>query len=237
MINTTFKIFSGGFVRLVDTMGSDLTVVNAARVSFKKESAYDENGCLSSKDEKLIRYLADHNHWTPFAHVMLTMHICAPLAIRTQFFKHKVGFVENEVSRRYVSDEPEFMKPTFRFAPESNMKQGSGDVMDSDTQNRAYLVYEQAMESAKQSYNSLLRLGVAPEQARFVLPQSTMTEWYWTGSLAAYARFVKQRADKHAQKEIQEYTWAISSLIPSKMACSWAELTKGSYSPDTQACS
>lgn len=236
-IGNTIKLYNGGFVTLVDKMGSDLTVVNAARVSFNKQSQYDENGCLTSKDEKLIRYLAKHKHWTPFAHVMLTMHIKAPLSIRTQFFKHKVGFVENEVSRRYVSDDPEFMVPSFRYAPEGSMKQGSGDYLDTDTHNRAYLVYEHTMEVVSNAYKSLLRLGVAPEQARFVLPQSTMTEWYWTGSLAAYARFVHQRSDKHAQREIQDYAWAVSSVIPPTMQCSWDALMSCAKNTDTQACS
>ena len=189
-----------GFVEIIEHMGSDLTVVNAARVSFNKMSKWEEEisatqdgfidvaYVLNDKDKKLINYLAKHQHWTPFAHCMVTLHIKAPIPIRTQFFKHKVGFVENEISRRYVDDPPEYYMPRFSARP-SNMKQGAGDTMDIDKQNRAHLIYAQAIEAVNGAYQDLINLGVAPEQARFVLPQATYTEWYWTGSLAAYARF------------------------------------------------
>ena len=129
------NILDKGHVELVSHMGSDLTVVNAARVSFSNESNFeiDHGGmpCLSVKDGKLIRYLAKHNHWTPFAHPQITLRIKAPISIRTQFFKHKQGFVENEVSRRYVDDEPEFYYPEpFRHRPTNGMKQGSDGVLE-----------------------------------------------------------------------------------------------------------
>lgn len=237
------EVGTNGFVELIDTMGSDLTVVNAARVSFKKISKweevyfpsdvgglYDVEYALNDKDKKLIEYLAKHQHWTPFAHCQITLHIKAPIPIRTQFFKHKVGFVENEISRRYVDEEPEFFYPSWSQRP-VNKKQCAGDPVDTDTSNRAYLIYSQAMESAKASYESLLSIGVAPEQARFVLPQATYTEWYWTGSLAAFARFYKQRSDPHAQAEIQEYARAIGYIIRPYFKVSWDVLTKSGNEP------
>lgn len=231
-----------GFVTLIDTMGSDLTVVNAARVSFNKTSSwkedteYDGDGLLTvgyslnDKDKKLINYLAKHNHWTPFAHCQITLHIKAPIPIRTQFFKHKVGFVENEISRRYVDEPPEFFYPDWSGRPE-NKKQGAGEKLNLDQRNKAYLVYSQLMDSARGAYEDLLRFGVAPEQARFVLPQATYTEWYWTGSLAAYARFYKQRSDPHAQAEIQDYAEAIGSIIKPYFPVSWEVLTNTVETP------
>ena len=120
-----------GFIKLIDHMGTDRTVVNSARISFDKK-IHDE-WTLNNKDIKLIYYLAKHNHWTPFAHPQITLHIKAPIPIRTQFFKHKVGFVENEISRRYVSDIPEFFEPNWSYRPEGSIKQGAGDPVDPKT--------------------------------------------------------------------------------------------------------
>lgn len=218
-------------VSLVDYMGCDLTVCNAARVSFDNHSAYqgyDEHGIglLADRDKGLIRYLAKHGHWTPFAHTALTFRIEAPMPIRTQFFKHKVGFVENEISRRYVKTEPSLYVPQWRYAPTDGAKQGSGDPVD-DYFDVVALddLYSQATSAALRAYERLLELGVAPEQARMVLPQGTMTEWYWTGSLAAYSRFYKQRIDPHAQWEIREYAMEIARKIPDCMQLSWQALT------------
>ena len=229
-------------VTLIDHMGSDLSVVNAARVSFNKESQWTidveaenrlkESEChftpdmiqkLDEKDVKLIRYLAKHKHWTPFAHPQITLRIKAPISIRTQFFKHKQGFVENEISRRYVSYEPEFYYPEWRGKPTNGAKQGSDDFIGIDKETE--LGYENAIRSCMYTYGQLLENGVAPEQARFVLPQGMYTEWYWTGSLAAYARFYSQRIDEHAQWEIREYAKAISSLVRPLFPESWKELT------------
>jgi thymidylate synthase (FAD) len=232
-----------GFVEIIDHMGSDLTVVNAARVSFNKMSKWqeeivaDKDGMidisysLEEKDKKLINYLVKHNHWTPFAHCYVTLHIKAPIPIRTQFFKHKIGFVENEISRRYVDEPPEFFYPSWSGRPK-NKKQGAGEELDTDTQNKAYLVYAQQMDFAKNAYEDLLKLGVAPEQARFVLPQSTYTEWYWTGSLAAYARFYKQRSDPHAQSEIRDYADVIGEILSMYFPVSWQALTNSESTPE-----
>lgn len=232
-----------GFVEIIDHMGSDLTVVNAARVSFNKMSKWEEeitatqdgfidvSYSLNEKDKKLITYLAKHEHWTPFAHCYVTLHIKSPIPIRTQFFKHKVGFVENEISRRYVDEPPEFFYPDWCGRPE-NKKQGAGDKLDIDSRNKAYLIYSQHMDFAKDAYEGLINLGVAPEQARFVLPQATYTEWYWTGSLAAYARFYKQRSALHAQAEIREYADAIGKIVSLYFPVSWQALTNSQSTPE-----
>lgn len=236
------KVLDKGHVALVDYMGSDLSVCNAARVSFANESDWDidqdaverlsRSGSsyreedvrkLSVRDEKLIGYLARHNHWTPFAHPQITLRIKAPVSIRTQFFKHKQGFVENEISRRYVSFEPEFYTPDWRGKPNNGAKQGSDGFLELDKS--FTLPYHDAIEQCKKAYTKLLNCGVAPEQARFVLPQGMYTEWYWTGSLAAYARFYSQRIEEHAQWEIREYAKVIDELLQPLFPVSWKNLT------------
>ena len=236
------KVLDAGHVQLVSYMGTDLTVVNAARVSFSNESCFeiDHGGmpCLSTKDKKLIRYLAKHNHWTPFAHPQITLRIKAPISIRTQFFKHKQGFVENEISRRYVDEVPEFYYPKFRHRPSRNAKQGSdgwlecvdggGETSGGFATHPLYESYKSTIKSALSTYQELIASNVAPEQARFVLPQGMYTEWFWTGSLAAYARFYKQRIDDHAQWEIQQYAEAVGKIIQPLFRTSWTELTENS---------
>lgn len=224
-------VLDAGFVEYVDHMGSDLTIVNAARVSFNKESEWEEIdhegvGHLTAKDSKLINYLAKNNHWTPFAHTSITLRIKAPISIRTQLFKHKVGFVENEISRRYVSYEPDLYYPFFRGKPTNGAKQGSDDFI-TDPKQKEYIdkIYRENAEKAIEVYDQLLESGVAPEQARFVLPQGVYTEWWWTGSLSAYARVYKQRIDPHAQWEVQEYAKAIGKIISSLFDESWSVLT------------
>ena len=222
------EVLDKGFVRYIDHMGSDLMVVNAARVSFAKESEWEHPdshvpaNILSERDRKLIKYLATHNHWTPFAHPQICLHIKAPISIRTQLYKHKVGFVENEVSRRYVKDDPEFYVPRWRSAPTDGAKQGSSDFMSGTTFITDH--YEKAAEEAISCYEELLANGVAPEQARFVLPQGAYTEWWWTGSLAAYARVCKLRSDSHAQWEVREYAAAINRIIEPLFPHSWKAL-------------
>ena len=237
------EVLDKGHVELMDHMGSDLTVCNAARVSFNKESEWgldfdaierlkscpynkDDVRMLKEKDEKLIRYLAKHQHWTPFAHPQITLRVKAPVSIRTQFFKHKQGFVENEISRRYVSYEPEFYSPTWRGKPTDGAKQGSEDFITEETRTNLYdAIYRESYETALHVYNTLIEKGIAPEQARFVLPQGMYTEWYWTGSLAAFARFYKQRKDDHAQWEIREYADAVGKIIEPYFPVSWKHLT------------
>ena len=238
-------VLDRGFVELVDVMGTDLTVCRAARVSFNKQSEWDidevakkrlidsgstfnteELQILSLKDVKLIQYLAKHNHWTPFAHPQITMRVKAPISIRTQLFKHKQGMVENEISRRYVSDEPEIYHPRWRTSPTNGAKQGSEDFLEfGDEYNNCNTIYEMVIKEAMFAYNTLLAKGIAPEQARFILPQGTYTEWWWTGSLAAYARVCKLRSDSHAQWEIQQYATAFSTIISPLFPVSWSALT------------
>ena len=201
-------------------MGDDLTVVNAARVSFNKEATE-----FTDKDEKLLQYLAKNNHWTPFAHPQITLRIKAPISIRTQFFKHKQGFVENEISRRYVTFEPEVYHPRWRTKPTNGAKQGSEDFMEYGNEwNNCNIAYSIAVDMCFDAYHMLLGKGVAPEQARFILPQGVYTEWWWTGSLAAYGRFYRQRSDSHAQWEIREYAEAVGKILMNLYPKSWAAL-------------
>lgn len=208
-------------VQYIDHMGDDSSVVKAARVSFA--NAGDE-GRTRDKDKKLINYLAKHQHWTPFAHTQITLRMTAPIPIRTQCFKHKFGFVENEESRRYVSYTPDYYMPWFRVQVESK-KQGSGDVFDTESQIKLRDQYEDSVKSSIATYESLIAQGVAEEQARFVLPQGCLVNWYWTGSLAAFARFYKQRTDPHAQLEIQQLADLVGHIIQPLFPMSWEALT------------
>lgn len=205
---------------LINSMGDDLTVVNAARVSFAKQ--VDE---FSERDTKLIKYLAKHNHWTPFSHVTATFRVVAPIFVARQLFKHKQGLTENEVSRRYVDDLPVIYAPKeWRTAPE-NAKQGSGGVHpDTHAISQAYTDY--AFEAIRY-YNLLIDEGVAPEQARMVLPQSMITEWYWTGSLAAFARVCKLRLSKDAQAETGMIANDIAGQLSGVAPVSWGVLIDG----------
>jgi thymidylate synthase (FAD) len=207
-------------VTLIDHMGSDMTVVNAARVSFAKEKAI-----LDRSDERLINYLAKHNHWTPFAHCTATFRIKAPIFVARQLFKHKVGLTENEVSRRYVDDEPEFYQPEeWRGAPE-NAKQGSDGVVADQGFCTGY--HLDVIRVATAAYYHMLKEGAAPEQARMVLPQSMHTEWYWTGSLSAFARVCKQRISKDAQAETGEIAKMIHEELRVLYPFAWNALTAG----------
>ena len=215
-------------VKLVDHMGSDLSVVNAARVSFSKKSDWEWNGegypdealgnmVLAEKDVKLIKFLAKHDHWSPFGHASMQFHIKAPVFVARQLVKHQVGLVWNEVSRRYVDDEPEFYNPTqWRLAAE-NKKQGSSDET---------IEYHlgSTLEFVKTTYNNMLKLGIAPEMARMVLPQSMMTEWYWSGTLMAFARVCNLRCKPDAQKETQVVGWGIDKLARELFPASWEAL-------------
>ena len=168
-------------IQLIDKMGSDLSVVNAARVSFAKKK-----DVLDQSDEKLIKYLADHDHWSPFGHTTLQFLIKAPIFVARQLVKHQVGLVWNEVSRRYVDYEPEFYVPFMWRGKPENKKQGSSeDEIEYDI--------TPTLQYCKETYNNLLKAGIAPEMARMILPQNMMTEWYWTGSLMAFVRVVNLR--------------------------------------------
>ena len=289
----------------VDHMGDDLSVVNAARVSFDKVSDWEwvDDGAvefreesigglevtkwpehktgevrdglgqlrrLSEPDTRLINYLArgcseaewhDHlseittygtcaanyrkaptgecykdiledtvkiltnmaTHWTPFTHTAITLRMQAPVPIRTQCFKHKQGFTENEESRRYISGTPEFFVPDhFRLAAK-NVKQGSGPKhLFSDYWRDEY---KEICAAAIKTYEEMISDNVCPEQARFVLPQGVEVSWIWTGNLASYARFYNQRIDPHAQAEIQQLAKKVGEIIEPLFPVSWAALT------------
>ena len=214
-------------VDLIEFMGSDLTVVNAARVSMAKESSYVEDPynevwMLKHEDENLIEYLAKHGHWTPFSHPQVTLRVKAPIFVARQLFKHKQGLTENEVSRRYVDSEPEFYVPKVWRKRAENVKQGSSD--DEVEHGKHMIDFGMALHFSDRAYHSLLAAGVCPEQARMVLPQSMYTEWYWTGSLAAFARVCKLRLDPHAQAETREVAQKISRIMEDLYPSSWKAL-------------
>lgn len=224
-------------VELIDFMGDDIFIVNAARVSFAKESGFmidkDGNRSVNEKDQKLLSYLANHNHWSPFAHTSLQFRIKAPIFVARQLVKHQVGGVWNEVSRRYVDDEPEFFFPdVWRGKPE-NAKQGSSGVVENIwwiPEDSYYSVQGGVKEITQYSLNRYKRMiqeGVAPEQARMILPQNTMTEWIWTGSLYFFARVCNLRLDPHAQEETREIASLIAKSIPKEFEHSWKVLVKG----------
>ena len=232
MEQTKYFVLDHGHVDLVDYMGSDLSVANAARVSFNKESSWEyadsdvSNRSLSDKDTKLIRYLAKHNHFTPFCHPQISLRIKCPIFVRAQLGKHQVGLVMNEVSRRYVTYEPEIYTPLWRNSPTDGAKQGSsGPIEDLDHCIKLRQEYDGVAKECLDLYNRLLADGVAPEQARSILPQGTYTEFVWTGSLYAFARVYNLRIDAHAQWEIQEYAKAIDKLIAPLFPVSWQTLT------------
>lgn len=219
----------------ISHMGDDLTVVNAARVSFDKESDWEANTLevgkggysfnMKGADERLISYLARHGHWTPFSHPQITLRYTVPIFVARQEFKHIVGFTRNEVSRRYVDDDPEFFTPIeWRNRPVGSVKQGSAGVNSYDEYYQEY--YTRLINFCEECYLQMIVDGVAPEQARMVLPQSMYTSYYITGSLAAFARFYKQRTDEHAQVEIQELAHKVGSLIEPLYPVSWKALTE-----------
>ena len=222
-------------VKFIDKMGSDLSVVNAARVSFSKTSEWESitpagpiEGLLSKQDEKLINYLAKHNHWSPFGHASMQFHIKAPVFVARQLVKHQVGLVWNEVSRRYVDDEVEFYVPEdWRGAPENSKQGSSSEVIDINPHHRMVDEYQSVCKTAKWTYEYLLGRGVAPEQARMVLPQSMMTEWYWSGTLMAFARVCNLRCKPDTQLETQMVANQIDEVGEEYFPVSWKALRDG----------
>jgi thymidylate synthase (FAD) len=215
----------------IDHMGSDLSVVNAARVSFGKKSEWDvtveqagDDGPyyqlmkLNDKDTKLVHYLASHKHMSPFGHAFASFHVKAPIFVARQLVKHK--FLRwNEISRRYVDDEPEFYVPDVWRGRAEDKKQGSsGEVKV------PYMVPHEFNKSALYEYETLLESGVAPEQARMVLPQSTMTEWYWSGSLDAFADMCRLRCKDDTQYETRLVADQISVIMEDLFPVSWKAL-------------
>lgn len=240
-------------VEYIDNMGNDLSVIRAATASFAKDPvewdevkhprllnylargmtqadydllvekvAYGQFN-VSEADSLLNDYRHTPTHWSPFAHATITLRIKAPIAIHAQMMKHTVGFAHNTVSRRYVSNKPEIFLPVFRQAPTGNIKQGSGGQHEEIELLRE--VYMGIVDDCIGTYEEMIKQGVAPEQARFVLPQGVMTEWVSTGSLYAWARFYNLRSDNHAQQEIQDLAKMASDIIRPLYPHSWKALT------------
>jgi len=224
-------------VELVASCCTDLDTVNAARVSFDKESEWDsiwdteDEPPLKSEDEKLIKYLASHKHMTPFRHNFVKLRVKAPIFLAAQLKKHQAGLSWNEVSRRYVSSEPEFYQPeVWRGKPEGSIKQGSAGVV---TEFKSHLfdgtiseVYEDTLYTVMFLYEHMLQSGVAPEMARMVLPQSMMTEWIWSGNLLAFAHVYKERIASGAQQEAQDFAKQLDEAMGGLAPVSWEALTK-----------
>ena len=222
-------VLDRGYVRLVDVMGTDLSVVNAARVSYDKESAE-----LSERDERLIRFLAREGHTSPFRHAMATFEVYAPLMVARQWWKYVVGSDHtmdawNESSRRYVTEEPTFYVPKanqWRSAPEHS-KQGSGDVVDWELGHEAMMRLFDMIDRGMKNYEWALENGICAEQARLFLPAYGMyVRWRWTASLQSIAHFLNQRLADDAQKEIRDYAQAVYELIKPKFPVSIGELVR-----------
>lgn len=213
---------------LIDVFGNDLMVVNTARVSMGK--AHREFNFVD--DTRLIRYLARADHWSPFAHPKAMFRVTLPIFVARQWEKHRIGAVrgydtydQNEISRRYVDDEPEFFQPrSWRARPEGSIKQGSGFALDAEIQDHCHGWLKRAHNYALTAYMELLENNVAPEQARMVLPQSTYTQWIETGSLAYWARLCALRLDKHAQREIHDLAEQVADQMAEAFPVSWEAL-------------
>lgn len=204
-------------VEYIDHCGDDLTTVNVARVSFSKWQ--DE---LGPKDSGLIKFLANHEHTSPFRHNAITLRCHAPVWLARQLGKHQVGLSWNEVSRRYVDTGFEFFVPEYRERPEGGIKQGSGGLHKDNK------VFQEATEgfqtAALEFYEELIACGVAPEQARGILPQNMMTSWIWTGSLYAFYHMYRLRIDSHAQVEAQQFAKEVDSIMTMLFPESWLAL-------------
>jgi len=218
-------------VELIDHMGSDLSVVNAARVSFNKQSDWDSDDksrsktkTLRKKDERLIEYLAQHNHWSPFSHATMSVRIAAPIFVARQLAKHQVGLAWNEISRRYVTYDPDIWLPETWRKQDENLKQGSMDE-EITSPTLAVHTYQDAARHAVDAYNNLIKLGVCAEQARAVLTQGVFTEWYWTGSLYAFSRVYNLRMEETAQRETGEVAKGIGFHANRLFPISWKTLT------------
>jgi len=227
----------------IDHMGNDLSVVNAARVSFGKKSEMEDDAWgppkLKAKDAKLIRYLAKHKHISPFGHCFASFHVKAPIFVARQLVKHK--FLRwNEISRRYVDDEPEFYVPDVWRGRSADKKQGSDGVVGLEFFNTEggrfegyfgeWTLAEDVADYAQDQtglYDALIKAGVAPEQARMVLPQSTMTEWYWSGSLDAFADMCRLRCASDTQYETRLVADNINEKMATLFPVSWDALMQG----------
>ena len=211
------KVLDKGFIEVVDVMGSDLSVVNAARVSFGKRKE-----TMSPGDGKLIRYLWKHMHTSPFRHASIQFHLKAPIFVLRQWMKHQVGCAWNEISGRYVVFEPDFYVPAnWREQHESNKQGSKGAITNQDA---ATEVYEATLRHQFDTYNDLLAQGVCKEQARMILPVATYSECYWTCSLQAIMHFLSLRLDAHSQWEIRQYAAAVYALVKDRFEISLEQM-------------
>ena len=212
-------------IELLSHDGSDNSIANTARVSMELGGEWDElpKDYTEAQRDKLLNYLAKHQHTSPFRHNSITIRCNVPIFLARQLGKHQVGMSWNEVSRRYVDEQPEFFYPDeWRSKPDGSIKQGSGEVhYCSDAVQQ---VYDQHIQSSIDLYNDMLFDNIAPEMARMVLPQSMMTEFVWTGSLMAFAHVYKLRADSHSQVEAQEFAKELDEIISPLFPCAWSVL-------------
>lgn len=208
-------------VEYVDHFGDDNSVVNAARVSFNKEASLYS----TEQNMKLIRYLAEHNHKSCFNHAFVSFRVKAPIFVARQLVKHEY-LPWNETSRRYVDDTPEFFKLEWRYRPDKSIKQGSGDIVSTEDQDKADAIFWSLAEHSLKAYNDLLALNIAPEQARAALLLDTCTEWVWSGSLFAFAKMCNLRLDSHTQKEATEVASQISDKMQELFPVSWKALVR-----------
>lgn len=207
---------------VVDVMGGDISVVNAARVSFgvvREGKLIDE-----AKDVGLIKFLARERHVTPFRHATVSFRCKAPIAIARQLGKHQVGFSWNEKSRRYKDDGVECYIPDTLYSRPENLHSGSGEEVTGTKRLDAYYWFDRAYDKAMEAYQELLESGIAPEQARFVLPQGMVTEWVWTGSLYGWFEVYRQRSSTHAQSEVRLFAEQIDTAMSELFPVSWAAL-------------
>ena len=211
-------------VRLINYQGDDDQICDAARVSFDKDALEQDFETAYKKNVRLLNYLAKHNHWSPFAHNSITLRVTAPIFLARQLVKHQVGGVWNEISRRYVDYAPSFYIPLEYHIRPQNAKQGSGAMFDYQSCWEFQSYIRKHCFDALELYEELLKKGVAPEEARMVLPLNMMTSWYWTGSLAFFFRVYKQRSDSHAQLVAQEFADKLKDVIEPLFPEAWRAL-------------
>lgn len=212
------------YVELVDYMGDDLSVVNAARVSYGAESKQ-----MGERDAGLVKFLADHNHVTPFRHTCITVRCRAPIFLARQLGKHQVGFSWNEISRRYKDGEAidiDMYVPNIVLERPEKLMKDTAVAAGPEVSSAARRIILHTYKETLKGYKKLLELGVAPEQARMVLPQGMMTEWVWTGSLYGFYHMWKQRSTLHAQYEARVFAERISRIMAEQFPVCWAALTK-----------
>lgn len=205
--------------QLVDVMGDDTSVVNAARVSY----GVTREGELNERDVRLVKFLARERHVTPFRHATVTLRCKAPIAIARQLGKHQVGFSWNEMSRRYKDGNVEVFIPKEIFARPDDLHDGGGIVLEGKSKDKALMWFNAAYESALNSYDELIKF-IAPEQARFVLPQGMITEWVWTGSLYGWFEVYRQRSSTHAQYEVRLFAQQLDAIMTDLYPVAWSAL-------------